>query len=222
MGLEVLVEGEGELLLGSAHGVRAVLAGGGVGADADAGSGVLAADVVELLSDGLAGQAAVGDAAEGLDHAVAELGVGDGGQGATGGPSGVDGWAGAGSGVRGGVGRHSFAGGRGLGNLAGENSVIRELANGGAIDLDETYALLDAVMIQLGEGLTVVVLLLEVHVDNTTGPDVNHLGTVDGLNLGEDTGRGHVATVFSEESGDIVGLELLGPDFWKVDFPHQE
>lgn len=66
-------------------------------------------------------------------------------------------------------------------------------------------------MIQLEEGLTVVVLLLEVHVDNTTGPDVNHLVTVDSLNLGEDTGRRHVATVLSEENGDIVGLELLGP-----------
>lgn len=81
------------------------------------------------------------------------------------------------------------------------------------LSLTRPVRLLDNVMIQLGGGgLTVVVLLLEVHVDNTTGPDTSHLGTVDSLNLGEDTGRGIVATVLSEESGDVVGLELLCPD----------
>lgn len=146
LGLVVLVEGEGELLLGRAHGVGAVLAGGGVGVDAGAGGGIHAADVVELRGDVRALHARLGLAAEGLDHAVADLGVGGRGEGAAGGPGGVDRWAGAGSGVRGGVGSHGDAAGRDLGNLGGEDLEISELGDGVVLDLDETCALLDNIL----------------------------------------------------------------------------
>lgn len=57
---------------------------------------------------------------------------------------------------------------------------------------------------------TVVVLLLEVHVDDTTGPDVSHLVTIESLNFSELAGLDSVATVFSEEDGDRVVTELIG------------
>ena len=60
--------------------------------------------------------------------------------------------------------------------------------------------------------LTVIVVLLEVHVDDTTGPDVGHLGTVQGLDLGELAGLDGVAAVLGEENGNVVVLELLGAD----------
>lgn len=63
-----------------------------------------------------------------------------------------------------------------------------------------------------GAKLTELVLLLEVHVDNTTRPDTSHLLSVESTNLGEETGTGSVATVLSKEDRDVVLFEFLGTD----------
>lgn len=60
-----------------------------------------------------------------------------------------------------------------------------------------------------GGGHTVVVLFLEVHVDNTTRPDIVHLLAVERFDLRELTGLDSVAAVLSKEDGDGVVLELL-------------
>lgn len=57
--------------------------------------------------------------------------------------------------------------------------------------------------------LTIVVLLLEVHVNDTTRPDTSHLVTKESTNILEQTGLG-VATIFREENGNVVRAELLG------------
>ena len=61
-----------------------------------------------------------------------------------------------------------------------------------------------------GTRLTELVLLLEVHVDDTAGPDTCHLASVERANLCEFTGTGSVATVLSEEDRDVVLFEVLG------------
>lgn len=58
--------------------------------------------------------------------------------------------------------------------------------------------------------LTVVVGLLEVHVHNTTGPDLGHSIAIQGLHLGELAGRDLVATVLGEEDRDGIIGELFG------------
>lgn len=60
--------------------------------------------------------------------------------------------------------------------------------------------------------LTVLVGFLEVHVDDTTGPDVVHLRTKKSGNFGKVTGRWSVATVLGEEDGDRVRAELFSAD----------
>lgn len=56
---------------------------------------------------------------------------------------------------------------------------------------------------------TVVVCLLEVHVDNTTRPDLGHGVAVQGGNLSERTRLNVVATILSEENRSSVVAELL-------------
>jgi hypothetical protein len=60
--------------------------------------------------------------------------------------------------------------------------------------------------------LTELVLLLEVHVNDTAGPDASHLGSVESANLGEKTRTRGVAAVLSEEDRDVILLELLSAD----------
>lgn len=56
--------------------------------------------------------------------------------------------------------------------------------------------------------LTIVVGLLEVHVDDTTRPDLGHVVTVDGIDLGEGARGDGVAAVLGEEGRDRVVGEL--------------
>lgn len=95
----VLVESEGELLLGRAHGVSAVLASGSVVLDTGASLWVLSTDEAELGSDILSVDVSVGSALEGSHHAFAKLGVGDWWEGRGGLPLAVDCRALAGLGV---------------------------------------------------------------------------------------------------------------------------
>lgn len=57
---------------------------------------------------------------------------------------------------------------------------------------------------------TVVVSFLEVHVNDTTGPDVSHVLTVQGLDLGEFSWGDLVTAVLGEEQWDGQVSELLG------------
>ena len=58
--------------------------------------------------------------------------------------------------------------------------------------------------------LTIVVGVLEVLIDNTTGPHLGHLVSVEGLDLGELARRDTVATVLGEEHRNGVVGKLLG------------
>lgn len=54
--------------------------------------------------------------------------------------------------------------------------------------------------------LTIVVGFLEIHIDDTTRPDISHVLAIDCLDFGKCTRLNSVATVFSEESRDgVVG-----------------
>ena len=68
---------------------------------------------------------------------------------------------------------------------------------------------------------TVVVVLLKVHVDDTTGPDISHVAGVEGRNVGKSTRLGNVATVFGEEDRDGKVSKFLSTGFvtrgFKVD-----
>lgn len=57
---------------------------------------------------------------------------------------------------------------------------------------------------------TVVISLLEVHIDDTTRPNTIHLVTEERLNLSELARSNFVAAVFGEEDGDGVIRKLLG------------
>ena len=59
-------------------------------------------------------------------------------------------------------------------------------------------------------GPTVIILLLEIHVNNAAGPDSRHLRTKESTDILEQTGL-LVASVFREEGRDIVRGEILGP-----------
>ena len=59
---------------------------------------------------------------------------------------------------------------------------------------------------------TIIVRLLEVHVDNTTGPHVVHIWAIERLDFSEFTGLNLVATVLRKEDWDVPLCELLGAD----------
>jgi len=134
----VLVESERQLLLWGAHGVGAIDAGCGVGDDAGAGGCILAADIGEVLAEGRGVNISLGRAGKGGHHAAAELGIGNRRKVAVGGPIGVNGWAGSRGGVGNDVGGGCSGAWRDLGDLAGENAEVWELAGGGARDAYET------------------------------------------------------------------------------------
>lgn len=56
---------------------------------------------------------------------------------------------------------------------------------------------------------TVIVNLFKVHVNNATGPNVGHVGAVEGRNIIKLTGLDNVATVFRKEDGDSVVCKFL-------------
>lgn len=129
----VLVQGESELILDTAHAVGTVLAGGGVGIEATTVS--VTTDNTQELSELGAGQAAVSNASRGIVNTVAKVLIGGRGKRRRLGlPVGVLGRAGlknsVGRGVRGLVG----AGRAGSGNLLGVVGEVSQLANAGAID----------------------------------------------------------------------------------------
>ncbi|OSS46304.1 hypothetical protein B5807_08526 [Epicoccum nigrum] len=197
--LSIGVESEGKLLLGGAHAVGSVGTGGHVAVDTSAVLAVLetadvAEDVTEVVFGGLVGYSA----AKGLHHAGAKLLVGDRREGVRFGLplSGGDLGAGSSSSVGRVVVSHLDTAGGSLGDLLGE--VVEILVRGDLAVLDS--------------GQTVLVGLLEVHVDNTTGPDTSHLVAVESTDLSELTRTRGVAAVLGEENGNVVLLKLLGTD----------
>jgi hypothetical protein len=137
----VLVKGEGELVFGRAHRVRAESAASCVVADAQACLAVhQATDLAEQLAIVL-GADGVGDGAGGSAyHAGAELGVGDRWERVgSGSPFPVHGRARGGGGVRWVVGIGLHARGSCLGNLRRQTAEVTEGADGVAVDSNEAY-----------------------------------------------------------------------------------
>ena len=192
--LVVLVHDVAELLEGVAHGVGTVDTSLGVTVDAGAGSGVVAADSAEELTVLLGLDALVGNAGEGVVHALAKALIGSWGESVAGDlPVGGDvGALGGLVGRRVGIHINDLGVGREDGGL--ELVVVLEGLGVIAGDLDET----------------IIVLLLEVHVDDATREDIGHLVRVKSLGFLEDTAlstAGGVATVLGEEDGDGVVAE---------------
>ena len=197
LSLVVGVHDPAELLGGVAHAVSTVVAGGSIGSDAVAlGTITETANGAEELADLLTRDTGLGSASQGVVHAGAELLVGGRRQrGGLGGPVGI----------------LSRAGGSSLGSGVRVRVDTRGVDSGDLAGVvGEVLALADRVTINGNE--TVVVGLLEVHVDNTTRPDRGHLVAVKGLDIGELAGCDLVAAVFGEEDGDVVVLEVLGLD----------
>jgi hypothetical protein len=149
--------------------------------DTGAGTGVGTTDVAEHVTVVLSVHAGLDSAAQRVEHALAEFLVGRWGQGAgNSGPCSTSGWArgdGVGRRVRSAVDTGGGDSCHGLGKVA----VISQSADLVVGNRDET----------------VLVLSLEVHVDNTTGPDLGHVITVESRNLTPGTGTVSVATIFS-------------------------
>lgn len=192
--LVVLVHDVAKLLEGVAHGVGTVDTGSGVAEDAGASSGVVAADGAKELTVVLGVEALGGNAGEGVVHALAEVLIRSRGKSIA---SNLP--------VRGDVGA--------LGGLVGGLVLVN--VNGLGLGTEDGGLELVVVLERLG-GLaghideTIVVFLLEVHVDDTTREDVGHRVRVKSGGLLEDTGfstAGIVATVLGEEDGDRVVLE---------------
>lgn len=188
-----MVDDEVELVFGGAHGVSTVVARGAVGGD-PAAVGV-AADDAEEVRVVRGGDGILYDALGRFGHAAAEFGVGGWGQWGGGCfPGGVDGGARLQGAVGRRVGGFICAGGGGASDVLGVRGEVGELGDGGAVnDGDEA----------------VVVGFLEVHVNDTAGPDVGHGGAVQGVNFGELAGLHGVAAVFGEEDRHRVVFEFL-------------
>jgi hypothetical protein len=91
-----------------------------------------------VVAEGRVVDARLGRAGKGGHHAAAELGIGNRGKVAVGGPIGANGWAGSRGGVGNGVGRGCSGAWCGLGDLAGEDAEVWELAGGAATEAYET------------------------------------------------------------------------------------
>lgn len=178
-----------------AHAVSTIDTRGGIGVDANTGLGLSTADVAEDVTEALLLEALGGDTLGGLDHAVAEGGVGSRGEDLVGSP--VGGQFGARTGGVGGLVRvHLNSGGGGSEDVGLEGVEIGKLGGlSTLVDLDQT----------------IVVLLLVVHVDDTAAEDTGHVVGVEGSGLLENTlgSTVVVATILSEEDGDGVLLEEL-------------
>lgn len=192
--LVVAVHGPTQTLLGIAHGVGTILARGGVGGDT--GHGALdTTQVVEGVGHLLGGDVVNRHTLQLVVHALAQIGVGRGGQDAGGEPvAGLDGRAAAANGGADGIAGAVDTGGGGLLHLG--RQVLKVLQG------------LDAVA--AGGDETELVGGLEVHVDDTTAPNVVHLGAEQDGHVGEGTGTGLVAAVLGKEGGDGVVGELIG------------
>lgn len=99
LALIVLVKGKRELLRTSAHAVCTVDTGRTVSSDSRASLGIQSTDGGEEGRSLVRGQSGVSNAAEGGNHAGADVRVGDGWEVRGGGPGGVGGWACGGDGV---------------------------------------------------------------------------------------------------------------------------
>lgn len=129
----VLVQSKGKLLLGRAHAVSTILAGGGIGGQS-AAVGVTA-DSAEQLGVLRRGEGIGHNAGGGIVHAVAQLDVGDRGQrGRFGGPRGSDSRAAPQGSVGGSVGGLLDTSGVDAGDLAGIVLEVGQSADTGAID----------------------------------------------------------------------------------------
>ena len=191
--LVILVHDEGQLLLGLAHTVRAVGTGCRVGSNSIAHA-LGAAHHAKQFAHFLVLDRVLGNARQRIFHTGAQFRVGGGRKLLAGLPVLVDRRAGTsrvGGFIVGAVG----ASGVHLGHLRGKVFEVVHLADLVAIDRHQT----------------VVVDFLEVHVDDTTTPDIIHLGTEENGNIGELARTGVDTAIFREEGGNGVVLEFLGP-----------
>jgi hypothetical protein len=101
--------------------------------------------------------------------------------------------------------------------LLGEVAVIGAGLDLTVVDGDETYFPLEARVTEVmrherekkTRRLTVVVGLLVVHVNDTTGPDLGHLVTIECFNFSELARLNLIATILGEENRDRVVTELV-------------
>ena len=188
----VKVKNKRKLLLGAAEGVRTVRTGGAIGSDTITGD--LGANVVEesliVLSINIGGN----NTRKRVEHALADTFLRGRGQQAGSLP------------VREGRGRavtsNSVGGGPRLGvHTAGSSRSklgrkVRKVLKGR-----------DGVVLESDE--TVVVVLLKVHVDDTTRPDFSHVGRVERRDILKSTGLDNVATILREKDRDGKVAKLL-------------
>lgn len=189
------VESPAKLLLRVAHAVRAVVTGCGVGCDAIADAiGKTTHDAKEVTDAGCV--YVIGYTGESAKHALAEFFVG--GRREIGGctPIAIDCRASRSCSVCWVVAGRVGARGVDRSNLGGESIEIVKGADAAAIHGDKT----------------IIIGLLEIHVDDTARPDGVHLRPKEGPNVGELSGLDRVAAIFGEEDRDVVRGKFLGTD----------
>lgn len=196
--LGVAVHGPSETLLGIAHGVGTVGTFRSVGVDTgDSVNLTLLLQAVQVVVgalDVLVGDVIVGNTLERVVHALAEVGVGRRRKLASSHPVAV-------------YSRARTANG-------GGDLVVSAVDTGSGDLLHLGREVVEVLL--LGDGAsgggdeTVVVASLEVHVDDTTAPDIIHLITEENGDVVERTGFGALNTaILGEESGNRVILEFL-------------
>lgn len=156
----------------------------------DTGTVDLTTDVGEevgvvALVDGVAG-----NTGQGVDHALTHQGVWGRWQDGGGSP----------------VGTHSRTSSDGSGGGRGRGKGSIAWADLGELTLQVGEVGQGGDLAVVDGDQTVVVALLEVHVDDTTGPNASHLGRVDGLDFTESSRSDGVTTVLGEENGDTQVL----------------
>lgn len=191
--LVIQVQHKGQLLFGRAERVGAVLAGSSVGSDAAAVNDV--ADVAEQVRVVFFGNLVGNNAFERRGHAVADTLVRSRRQARSSFPVRKRGsWACTGVGVCGGEGSRVDARRLDAVDLGGVGVVVSK-------SLDR---------VGLNGNNAVVVGFFKVHVQNTTRPDVGHVGAVERRHVSKNTGLGIVASVLGKEDRHSIVLKLLG------------
>lgn len=191
MRLVVQVKNEVQLLLVGTWRVGTIVSGGGVTGNTRAVDDTT--DVAEERSVVVRRNTRGKNTAQGVNHTVTDAGVRGRRQGGVSSPEGSDRGTG-GDGGRSGSAVDGGQRGRNTGELGLQVVEVGQSGDGAR-----------------GNGhQSVVVGLLEVHVHDTTGPDVGHVRTVDGLDLLERSWLHLVTSVLGEEDGDAQVLVLRG------------
>lgn len=190
-----MVEGETELFSRVAHAVSTIVTSGSIGSDARTDVVAVAADGAKEIAIVISICRAGDDTAERVVHAVAELLVGRWWKRRGFGVPVIRavGWASSGS-----------VGWRVVGLVDTDGIDLSDLG----LEVVEVIQSLHVIAVDRHE--TVVIRLLEVHVNNATGPNRRHLAAEESPDFCERARRNGVAAIFGEEDGNGICGELLG------------